>query len=192
MRQVTQRNRSSRAIPGDTGGVTVVELVVGLLIAGILVAVALPLFSTIFEFSRLDGAARKIAGDLRYTQSLAVTRGGLFRLNTATSACTTVSGQTRYRIEWDPVELPPLPPVAAWQAFTECYLLSSEFRGATLTSITGSGGAPAITLVRFNSRGICENCTGGGVTPPIIVRVSNPSGTTRDVQVRTTGSVRIP
>ncbi|MGH7394333.1 MAG: pilus assembly FimT family protein, partial [Candidatus Methylomirabilales bacterium] len=75
---------------------------VGLLIAGILVAVALPLFSTIFEFSRLDGAARKIAGDLRYTQSLAVTRGGLVRLNSGTGACATQAGQARYRIEWDP------------------------------------------------------------------------------------------
>ena len=65
MRQVTQRNGSSRAIPGGTGGVTAVELVVALAIVAILAAVALPLFTTTLQFSRLDGAARKIGGDLR-------------------------------------------------------------------------------------------------------------------------------
>ena len=44
MHQVRQRNCSSRAIPGGTGGVTAVELVVGLVIAAILAAIALPLF----------------------------------------------------------------------------------------------------------------------------------------------------
>ena len=49
MHQLTQRNRSSRGIPGGTGGVTVGELVVGLLIAAILAAIALPLFTTTLE-----------------------------------------------------------------------------------------------------------------------------------------------
>ncbi|MCI0371382.1 MAG: hypothetical protein L0214_08365 [candidate division NC10 bacterium] len=175
MHELTQRNRSSRAIPGGTGGVTTVELVVALVIGAILVAVALPLFTTTVQLSRLDGAARQIAGDLRRAQSLAVTRGGWFRLYSGTDSCTTQSGQSRYRIQQS------INGGGTWTAFTECYLLSSEFPGATLTSITSAGG------VQFNSRGACQNCAGADV----LVTVSTPSGA-RTLQVRPTGSVWIP
>jgi len=176
MHQLTQRNRSLRAIPGGTGGVTAIELVVTLVVVTILVAIALPTFTTTLEFFRLDGAARQIAGDLRYAQSLAVSRGTRFRLYSGVDSCTTQSGQSRYRIQQSTNG------GVTWTAITECYLLSSEYSGATLTSITGAGG------VQFNSRGACQNCAGAD----ILVTVSSPSGGARTLQVRPTGSVWVP
>lgn len=185
MQERTVRERRSPKVARDIRGMNAVELVMVVLLVGIMGAVATPLINNVVRRNRLDGAARKIASDLRYAQSLAVSRGGLFRLNTATGTCTTVSGQTRYRIEQFPIG------GGAWSAFTECYLLSSEFQGAALASIADSdGGAPTITDIQFNSRGTCQNCTSGGATPPFIIRIAAASGT-RTVQVRTTGSVSV-
>jgi Tfp pilus assembly protein FimT len=145
--------------------------------------------------NRLDGAASKVAGDLRYTQFLAVSRGNMFRLVTAVGSCTTQSGQTRYRIErstdgggsWSPINDTT---ITEKTNAARCYRLSSEFPGAALASITGTPSAPAVTEIRFNSRGTCTNCTGGGVTPPLRVTITAPFGQ-KVVQVRTSGSVDI-
>ena len=180
MHQLTQRNRSSRAIPGGTGGVTTIELLVALVIAAILTAVSLPLFATTLQFSRLDGAARKIGGDLRYVQSLAVSQGNLFRIHSGDEGSVQPG---RYRIEKS------TDGGGTWTGITQWYLLSTEFTGASLASIKNNAGG-TIYEVRFNSRGTCVNCITGGNTPPLVVSVSSPSGT-RTVQVRTTGSVSI-
>lgn len=183
MNQTRRRNRGSCEIGRGGGGFNAAELLIVVAIVAILSAISLPLLNNVIARNRLEGAAWKIGGDLRYTQSLAVSRGGLFRLNSATAACTTVSGQTRYRIQQS------TDGGTNWTPFTECYLLSSEFQGAVLASIAGSPGGP-LTEVRFNSRGVCTSCTGGGVTPPIVFTVSSGFGT-RTVQVRPTGSVSI-
>ena len=185
MRQLTEPVRLSAKLSRDTRGFNAAELAMVVLLVGIMGAVATPLVNNVIQRNRLDGAARKIASDLRYAQSLAVSRGGLFRVNSATGACATVSGQTRYLIQQSTNG------GTSWTAFSECYLLSSEFQGAAIASIADSdGGAPTITDIQFNSRGTCANCTTGGATPPVIVTISAASGT-KTVQVRTTGSVSV-
>lgn len=164
----------------DIRGMNAVELMIGLVLAAVLTTISLPLVNNVIANARLDGARRKIASDLRYAQALAVSRGGQFKLNAAAGACAAVSGESRYRIEQD---LPGLP--VNWTPFTECYRLSSEFQGVTLTSITGTGGG--VPEVQFNSRGVCVNCA----TPQAVVSVTGSSGP-RDIQVRPIGSVNIP
>lgn len=180
MQERTVPDPLSPKTPRDIRGMNAAELMIGLAVVAILATISLPLVNNVIAGARLDGAARKIASDLRYTQALAVSRGGQFRLIAETSACAAVSGETRYRIEQD---LPGLP--VNWTPFTECYRLSSEYQGVTLTSITGTAGGSL--QVQFNSRGVCVNCA----TPPVVVRVTGASGP-RDIQVRTTGSVNIP
>jgi Tfp pilus assembly protein FimT len=193
MRQRTEPERLSAKVSRDTRGFNAAELAVVVLLVGIMGVVATPLVNKVIDKNRLDGAASKIAGDLRYAQSLAVSRGNMYRLVTDTGSCTTQSGQTRYRIERS------TDGGASWSAITDatiaekttasqCYRLSSEFPGATLASITGTPSSPTVTEVRFNSRGTCTNCT--GANPPLRVTVSSPYGT-KIVQVRTTGSVDI-
>ena len=185
MRQRTEPEGLSTKVSRDIRGFNVAELAMVVLLVGIMGAVATPLINNVIQRNRLDGAARKIASDLRYAQSLAVSRGGLFRLNSATAACATVSGQTRYRIEQSTNG------GTSWTAFSECYLLSSEFQGAALASLADNdGGAPTVTDIQFNSRGTCQNCTSGGAAPPLVVTIAAASGT-RTVRVRTTGSVSV-
>lgn len=172
MRQRTESERLSAKVLRDSRGFNLAELAMIVLLVGIMSAVATPLVNNVIQRNRLNGAASKIASDLRYAQSLAVSRGGLSRLNSATADCATVSGQTRYRIERSTNG------GTSWSWVTECYLLSSEFQGAALTSVPGNE-------VRFNSRGTCVTCAG-----PINVTIAAASGT-KTVQVRTTGSVNI-
>jgi len=182
MRHRTEPERLSTKGSRDIRGVNAAELAIVVLLVGIMSAVATPLVNNVIQRNRLNGAASKIASDLRYAQSLAVSRGGLSRLVTATSVCSAVSGQTRYRIEQSTNG------GTSWSWITECYLLSSEFQGAALASLAGTGGAPAVTEVRFNSRGTCVNCTGSN--PPLLATITAAAGP-KIVQVRTTGSVDI-
>lgn len=166
-------------------GFTAVELVIVMLLVGILAAVSLPLFMTIMQSYRLDGAARNVAGDLRYAQSLAVARGGFYRLHSGDEGGVNQPG--RYRLEQSASVAGPWTPVTDASGSGEWYLLSSEFVGASLQSIRDNAGG-TMYQVQFNSRGACANCA--GISLPIVVTVSSTSGT-RTVQVRSAGSVSI-
>lgn len=167
---------------GSGRGFTAVELLVAIALTAILAAVSMPVFTAALQNRRLDGAVRKVLGDLRYTQSLAVAQGGFFRFYSGDDPLANKPGQ--YRIERSTTGLP-----GSWSEVTRWYTLSSEFQGASISSIRDSAGTPlTIYEVRFNSRGACANCA--TLTPPIVITVSGASGT-RTIQVRSTGSVRI-
>lgn len=167
---------------GSGRGFTAVELLVAIAVTALLAAVSMPVFTAALEHRRLEGAVRKVLGDLRYTQSLAVAQGGLYRLHSGDDPLANKPG--KYRIERS------TDGGITWSEVTPWYPLSSEFQGASLSSIRDSAGTP-LTLyeVRFNSRGACANCA--TLTPPIVITVAGTSGT-RTIQVRSTGSVRIP
>ena len=166
---------------GSGRGYTVVELLVAIVLVVILAGVSIPVFTAALQNRRLDGAVRKIVGDLRYAQSLAVAQGGLYRLHSGDEPGVNQPG--RYRLERS------TDGGSNWGGVTSWYDLSSEFQGAGISSIQDSAGSPlTIYEVRFNSRGACANCS--TLTPPIVITVSGASGT-RTIQVRSTGSVRI-
>lgn len=163
-------------------GFTLIELLVMLFIVGLLAGVSLPVFTSALQNRRLDGALRKIMGDLRYVQSLAVAQGGLYRFHWGDDPLAGQSG--KYRLEQS------TDGGATWSQVTPWYSLSSEFQGASIASIRDSAGSPlTIYEVKFNSRGACANCL-SPTTPPILIRVSSAAGA-RTIQVRITGSVRI-
>ena len=61
------------------GGFTLAELVAIILLVGILAFTAIPRFAG--PSLRVDAQAEQLASDIRYTQTLAMTRGDRFRIN---------------------------------------------------------------------------------------------------------------
>lgn len=57
-----------------TRGITLIELVVAVLILGILIAIALPSFNTMFQKNRLKGAAERLAAETQFARSEALSR----------------------------------------------------------------------------------------------------------------------
>ncbi|HZY31789.1 MAG TPA: hypothetical protein VFF86_09135, partial [Candidatus Methylomirabilis sp.] len=64
-----------------TEGVTLVELFVAMIIAGILIAMGLPSFLGLIQRSSINGATRQVMYEIRAVQNLAITRGGVFEFH---------------------------------------------------------------------------------------------------------------
>lgn len=60
--------------PGKGQGVTLIELVVTLLVAGILIAIAIPSFNLMFQKNRLKGAAERLAAETQLARAEALAR----------------------------------------------------------------------------------------------------------------------
>jgi type IV fimbrial biogenesis protein FimT len=165
-------------------GFTLIELVITVAIMILLSAFAMPLFASITAQRRLTGSLVRIAGDIRFVQARAVTRGELHRLHSGADGAVSLPGQ--YRLErsadngatWQPVE------GSVW------YNPASEYSGSTLQSVTDNAGTAIATFdVRFDPRGAVAN---GMVSYPIRLNVVAPNGATGRVEVLRSGVVRIP
>lgn len=176
-------------------GFTATELVVLLAVVAILVAVALPGIVAAMQTFRLNGAVRRIVSDLRFAQSLAISRGGIYGFHWGGDPLEpSAPGPSYYRIEkntvtgcnwpsvFDTVDTNP-------NVITNWTDLSQEFQGVTITSLVDSGSV-ALGGTAFNSRAASVNpCT--AVAYPLTITVRHPSGTTKTIQVRSAGNVRI-
>ncbi len=177
-------------------GFTLTELVVVLAMVAILAAISMPFLFGAMENYRLNGAARRIASDLRYAQSLAVTKSGVYGFHWGGDPLADwAPGPSYYRLEkntgtgcnwpsgFDTVDTNPT-------VITNWLDLSEEFRGVTIASVADSGSVQKGGAA-FNSLGASVNtCT--AVAYPLTITVSNGSGGTRTVQARAAGSVRVP
>ncbi|MFQ5881714.1 MAG: Tfp pilus assembly protein FimT/FimU [Candidatus Methylomirabilales bacterium] len=176
-------------------GLTAMEVVIAVALVAILAGVAMPVFLTVIQNYRFKGAVRSVASDIRYAQSLAVTNGGIYGFHWGGDPNeVSPPGPNFYRIEKNTGTVCNWPLVGDTvgsnaNVITNWFDLSAEFQGITIDSITDSTPV-AIGGVAFNSRGASDNpCT--GVTYPITITVSNASGTTKTIEVRSAGSVRI-
>ncbi len=163
-------------------GFTLVELVIVVAILFMMLAVAMPLFFQIIAQRRLTGAVERVATDLRYVQSLAVTQGLVHRLHSGADGAVGRPGE--YRLERDNG-------AGGWVALDGWYKLSSDYEGSSLQSVKDNGGTTIVTYdVRFNAQGAVAN-TGIG-SYPIVLTLVGKSGATRTVQVLRSGVVRMP
>jgi len=163
-------------------GFTLVELVIVVAILFMMLAVAMPLFFQIIAQRRLTGAVERVATDLRYVQSLAVTQGLVHRLHSGADGAVGLPGE--YRLERDNG-------AGGWVALDGWYKLSSDYEGSSLQSVKDNGGTTIVTYdVRFNAQGAVAN-TGIG-SYPIVLTLVGKSGATRTVQVLRSGVVRMP
>ncbi len=156
-------------------GYNVIELIVVVALIGVLVVIAAPLFLHGALLARqLEGAADRVMSDLRRAQSLAVTNGGMARLNYNAGT---------YRIETSADN------GATWAAFgsSTWYDPGGDYRGVALASVRDNN-TTDLSEVRFDSRGSARS------TPvvaqfPITLRLVR-GGDVRSVLVQRTGSVR--
>lgn len=163
-------------------GFTLIELIVTVAILVMMLAVAVPLFFQTIAQRRLTAAVERVANDLRYVQSLAVTQGNLHRLHAGTDGAVGRPGE--YRLERSENG------GVSWIALGAWYNPSADYQGSNLQSIKDNAGTTLATYdVRFNSQGAVAN-TGVG-SYPIVLTVVAQSGATGTVRVLRTGAVRI-
>jgi Tfp pilus assembly protein FimT len=166
---------------GRKPGLTLVELVIAVSIVILIATVSLPLLFPIIAQRRVTAALERIANDLRYTQSLAVTEGTVHRLHSGIDGAVNRPGE--YRLERDNG-------AGGWTQVTAWYNPTTDYDGSVLQTVTDRFGTPIATFdVRFNSQGALAN--GVGVNYPIRFTVVGQNGTTRSVEVLRSGVVRI-
>jgi len=166
---------------GRKRGFTLIELVVTVSIVILIATVSLPLVFPIIAQRRVTGALERIANDLRYVQSLAVTEGTVHRLHSGIDGAINRPGE--YRLERDNG-------LGGWTQVTAWYNPTADYDGSVLQSVTDRFGTAIATFdVRFNSMGALAN---GAVNYPIRFTVVGQNGTTRTVEVLRSGVVRIP
>jgi Tfp pilus assembly protein FimT len=156
---------------------TVVELVTICAILAIIVAFGFPMFSTTIAQHRLAGATQRVANDLRYARSLAVTQGATQRLHSGDEGGVQ-PGQ--YRLEQSPTGTPP------WTSLTPWYSLAMDYQGATFASIK-DGTSATIYDVSFNAQG----APNAALNYPLNITITTPVGT-RSIQVMRTGNIVVP
>jgi prepilin-type N-terminal cleavage/methylation domain-containing protein len=172
-------------------GLTLIELVVTLALAALLLVIAVPgIRNTLAVYNR-NGAAREVMAQIRNAQSAAVTRDGVyafqwggdtavnypqsqFRLVRDTGACalpaaTTAKDDTNVLTYWTDV--------------------AARYPGTTIQSVVDNSGT-AVGKLMFNSRGASVN-TCMTANFPITVTVSDSLGKTRQIQIRSAGSVKL-
>ncbi len=134
--------------PFDANGFTLTELIVILSIVGILAWLAYPKVVAMDEI-KLDAAARRLAADLRYAQSLAISRrvihGVLFE-----------PSLERYMVFAPQPGTPVADPADRSRTLTVDYGSRSEFQGVLIQSAT-FGSTPG---VKFDYFGVPRDTSG--------------------------------
>jgi type IV fimbrial biogenesis protein FimT len=172
-------------------GFTVLEIAVTLTLLAVLLAVAVPGVQSLLAVYNRTGAAREVMAQIRNAQSAAVTRGGVyvFQWGGDTAVNYPVS---QYRLVRDTGTCA-LPAATASQDGTNVLTFWTDFAatypGTKIQSVVDNSGT-AVGKVMFNATGASvNNCT--TVNFPITVTVSDSLGKTRQIQIRSAGSVRL-
>lgn len=182
-------------------GFTAFEILIVVAVSVILIGVSIPFFGGVMQTYRLNGATRHIVSEIRMTQSLAVSRGGVYGFHWGGDPDPAVTKlNSEYRLE----QRGPGGACADWPdqnqtlanplVITRWTDLSDDYSNITVLSIVDNG-APfpqSVGGVMFNSRGAAFNDCPGAHPFPLTIRVSNvATGGQRCIQTRSAGSVRI-
>jgi type II secretory pathway pseudopilin PulG len=159
------RNRAFRS----ARGFTLIEAFICLAILVLIATIGLPVLTEVTNRRQAEGAAERVASDLREARSMALRLGTMYQLRSGNDG--TMPGQ--YRIEWND-------PTTGVLRTAPWYALSTDYRGGSLGNID-SGGVPRFSI-GFNARGT----TSGQFS--IIVTAQNR---TRVVQVERNGSIAV-
>ncbi len=186
-------------------GVTLLEALVALVIAGILVGLGIPSLLPLIRSSKINGATRQVMYEIRAVQNLAVTRGTIFGFHWGADPLVGMADSV-YRIERDPSgACAPAPngwpapgdttatvyPDGVQRVIREWFDLAGEYQGVTMPSVKDNGGT-ALGGVMFNSRGASvNNCASPAPIFPVWVCLSDAAGTMRAIQIQRAGRVTI-
>jgi len=172
-------------------GFTLLELAVTVAVAAILLAVAVPgVRATLAVYNR-NGAAREVMAQIRNAQSAAVTRDGVFVFQWGGDTAVNYP-QSQYRLVRDTGACA-LPAATASKDDTNVLTywtdIAAMYPGTKIQSVVDNSGT-AVGKLMFNSRGASvNNCLTASF--PITVTVSDSLGKTRQIQIRSAGSVRL-
>lgn len=175
-------------------GFSLAELLVAVGILAVLGVIAMPSFAALMQTYRLNSATLQLASDLRYAQSLAVSNGAYYRLRWANDL--PVNQLNTYRVEkstnasgtsWPAADATM---ASSPNVITSWMNLGVSYPGVSLNAIRDANNA-ALNWVIYNSRGSSVDPGNAGLANPITLNVSSPDGTTKTIQVRRTGSVKI-
>ncbi|MFQ5524490.1 MAG: Tfp pilus assembly protein FimT/FimU [Acidimicrobiia bacterium] len=178
---------------GSTG-FTAIELLIALVIASILVGAAMPALLAATQRSRLDAATREVVSEIRKVQSLAVTRSGVFGFHWGGDPNITGLANSQYRLERDGIagcDWPAPTDTAATNAdvITNWADLAGPFPGVTITAVRDKNSV-LLGGASFDGLGASLNpCTAAAF--PLTITLVDTAGTTRTIEVRSAGSVRI-
>ncbi|MFQ5803131.1 MAG: Tfp pilus assembly protein FimT/FimU [Candidatus Methylomirabilales bacterium] len=177
-------------------GVTLIEVFVAIVIAGILVGLGIPSLLPLIRSSKIDGATRQVMYEIRAVQNLAVTRGTIFGFHwgadplvgMADSVYRIESNQTGNCVDWP---LPADTMATNADVIRDWFDLAGEYQGVTMPSVKDNVGT-ALGGVMFNSRGASvNNCAIPAPTFPVWVCLSDAAGTLRAIQIQRAGRVTI-
>ena len=177
-----------------TEGVTLIELFVAMIIAGILIAMGLPSFLGLIQRSSINAGSRQIMYEIRAVQNLAVTRGGVFGFHWGGDPLAALP-LSQYRIIRDTTGACGFPAPTAPQDGTNVvrtwFDLAGEYPGMRIQSVRDHNGT-ALGGVMFNSRGASVNtCAVPAPTFPVWVCVSDGAGTNRVIQIQRAGRAMV-
>jgi type II secretory pathway pseudopilin PulG len=179
--------------PGGASGIAMVELLVLVAVLGVVGLAALDSTRSVLLTQRRDGAARRVLAEIRATQSLAVTRHGVFGLHWAGDP--DLGGNpAAYRIVRDASGACNYPPANQSEDGTEVvagwFDLGREYPGVRIESIRDADGN-LLGGVMFDTKGESVNtCTAASF--PVRVAVADVDGRTRIIEISAAGSTGMP
>ena len=173
-------------------GYSMVELLAVLAAATVILAVTLPGLRQALASYHRSGAAREVLAQVREAQSAAITRGGVYGLQWGGDTGVNYP-PSQYRIVKDTSGGCVFPAVGAAEDATTVLTgwtdLAATNPGTKILSVLDNNGT-AVGKVLFKSSGASVNtCT--SVSFPITITVSDRTAGTRQIVIRSAGSIRL-
>lgn len=179
-------------------GLTLVEIVMGMVILAVLAAIAIPAFFTMLQRSQLDAGVRQLVSDVRDAQSRATLTGWQVRL-IGFNYSSTDAKKNQYRlvarsssaVAWPATTVAPFGTVGTGTQMAGNWLdVNKQYPGLRFNPASASPNF----YVSFDSRGVAFEWNAGigaCALPPCWMDLVHESGPKKQLSVTTAGSVRV-
>jgi Tfp pilus assembly protein FimT len=177
----------------NRAGLTVVEMMTGLAIAGVLVAAAAPAVLESIQTYRFNAAVRQVVGDIQRARSLAISQGDFYAFHAGADPFVNLPNQYRLELSTSPNgTLWPVPGdttannpnvISNWQDIPTLY------SGVAVSAPVDQNGQ-VVTGVIFNSRGMSTNPF-ANVVHPLQITITAPGWRTRAILISRAGGVTV-
>ncbi len=146
-------------------GFTLIEIIMVIVLLGVMAAVLVVGFSTFYNV-KLDGAAAKLAADMRYCQQLAMHRNGTY-------AVVFEPGASRYTLYYlNGSTLTDIPDPITHTAPARTTYGTGDYTGISLVSASFNGGQE----LRFTPKGVPQDSNGNDLSSSGTAVISSSAG----------------
>ena len=156
-----------------TGGFTIIEVAMVIVIVGIMAALTIPRFNTFYGI-KLSGAAKKVTSDIRYTQQLAITRHESYNMNFSANGYTVTRALGGFAID----------PFTRGN-FNINFNSDPQYGGIAVIATFGGG------ILRFNWEGVPCDSAGTPLISDNNITLSYQGNTKTIIVTRDTGRIVI-